>query len=151
MNALILYDSTFGNTESIAKAIADVLAERGTVRLLRVSKVQPTDLEGIDLLVTGCPTQRRRPTPAVQAFLGVTPGAALQGLAVAVFDTRYRRPQLITGSAAKAVAKRLRKTGASLLLPPESFFVMDREGPLEEGELGRAADWARELLDRLEG
>jgi flavodoxin len=149
MNALVIYDSTFGNTESLAEAIADVLAQRGTARLLRVNKVQPGDLEGIDLLVAGCPTQRRKPTPAIVAFLGVTPAAALEGLAVAAFDTRYRRPRLVTGSAAKAVAKRLRKAGAALLLPPESFFVMGREGPLEEGELGRAADWARKILNRL--
>ncbi|NIN65951.1 MAG: flavodoxin [Anaerolineae bacterium] len=149
MNALVVYDSTFGNTESIAEAIADVLAQRGTARLLRVNKVQPGDLEGIDLLVAGCPTQRRKPTPAIVAFLGVTPAAALEGLAVAAFDTRYRRFRLVTGSAARALAKRLRKAGAALLLPPESFFVLGREGPLEEGELGRAADWARKILNIL--
>ncbi len=149
MNALVVYDSTFGNTESIAEAIADVLAQRGTARLLRVNKVQPGDLEGIDLLVAGCPTQRRKPTPAIVAFLGVTPAAVLEGLAVAAFDTRYRRFRLVTGSAARALAKRLRKAGAALLLPPESFFVLGREGPLEEGELGRAADWARKILNIL--
>lgn len=151
MNALVVYDSTFGNTESLAEAMADVLAQRGTARLLRVNKVQPGHLEGIDLLVAGCPTQRRKPTPAIVAFLGVTPAAALEGLAVAAFDTRYRRPRLITGCAAEAVAKRLRKAGAALLLPPESFFVMGREGPLVEGELDRAREWTGELLDRLQG
>ncbi len=151
MNTLVIYDSTFGNTESIAKAVADVLAERGTARLLRVNKVQPGDLEGLDLLVAGCPTQRRKPTPAIVAFLGVTTPAALENLPVAAFDTRYHRSRLLTGSAAKAIAKRLRKAGAALLLPPESFFVMGREGPLEEGELDRAREWARELLDRLQG
>jgi flavodoxin len=149
VNALVVYDSTFGNTESIARAIADVLAERGTARLRRVNKVQPGDLEGIDLLVAGCPTQRRKPTPAIVAFLGVTPAAALEGLPVAAFDTRYHRPRLLTGSAAKAIAKRLRKAGAELLLPPESFFVMGREGPLEERELDRARQWAGQLVGRL--
>jgi flavodoxin len=151
MNALVVYDSTFGNTESLAEAIADVLAQRGTARLLRVNKVQPGDLEGIDLFVAGCPTQRRKPTPAIVAFLAVTPAQALEGVRAAVFDTRYRRPRLLTGSAAKDVAKRLRKAGAALLLPPESFFVSGREGPLEEGELDRAGEWAGGLLDRLKG
>jgi flavodoxin len=150
MNALILYDSTYGNTESIATAIAEALAERGTVGLMRVSKAQATDLEGTDLLLLGCPTQRRRPTDAIRAFLGTLPRSTLNRIRVAAFDTRYRKPRLITGSAATAIAKGLRKAGASLLVPAESFFVMGREGPLEEGELERAAEWARELLHRLE-
>lgn len=150
MNALILYDSTFGNTESIARAIADALAERGTVRLMRVSKAQATDLEGTDLLLLGCPTQRRKPTPAIRAFLASIPRGILGGMRAAAFDTRYRKPRLLTGSAARAIAKRLRKAGASLLLPPESFFVAAREGPPEEGELERAGDWARQVLDELE-
>lgn len=150
MKALIVYDSTFGNTESIATAIADTLAERGTVRVLRVASTQATDLEGLDLLVVGCPTQRRKPTPAILAFLRATPAAALEDLPVAVFDTRYDRPRLISGSAARGIAKRLRKAGVSLLVGPESFFVEDREGPLEEGELERAGQWARKVLDRLQ-
>ncbi|MGB3904740.1 MAG: flavodoxin domain-containing protein, partial [Anaerolineae bacterium] len=108
MNALILYDSTFGNTESIARAIADALAERGTVRLMRVSKAQATDLEGTDLLLLGCPTQRRKPTPAIRAFLASIPRGILGGMRAAAFDTRYRKPRLLTGSAARAIAKRLR-------------------------------------------
>jgi len=150
MNALVVYDSTFGSTERIAGAIADSLEERGSVRLLRVAKAQPVDLEGIDLLVLGCPTQRHKPTAAVQAFLASIPRGILGGMRAAAFDTRYRKPRLLTGSAARAIAKRLRKAGASLLLPPESFFIAAREGPLEEGELERAADWAHQVLDELE-
>jgi hypothetical protein len=37
------------------------------------------------------------------------------------------------------------------VLPPESFFVVDREGPLVEGELERAAAWGREVAPRLQG
>jgi len=150
MKALVIYDSTFGHTEQIARAIADTLAERGSARALRVAKAGTIDLEGIDLLVLGCPTQRHKPTPAVQAFLGSIPRGALHGLPAAAFDTRYRKARWLTGSAARAVAKRLRKAGASLLLPGESFFVATREGPLQEGELQRATDWAREVIERLE-
>lgn len=150
MNALVVYDSTFGNTERIAGAIADWLEQHGSVRLLRVAKAQPVDLEGIDLLVLGCPTQRHKPTPAIQAFLASIPHATLRGMRAATFDTRYRKPRLLTGSAARVIAKRLRKAGASLLQPPESFFVAAREGPLEEGELEQAAEWAHQVLDELE-
>jgi flavodoxin I len=150
MNALVIYDSTFGNTEQVARAIADSLGERGSVRLVRVSEASSPDLEGLDLLVLGCPTQRHKPTPVVQAFLASIPRRALGGMSAAAFGTRYRKARWLTGSAARAIAKGLRKAGASLLLPPESFFVAAREGPLEEGELQRAGDWAREILASFE-
>lgn len=148
MNALVIYDSTFGNTEQVARAIAETLEQRGSVRLMRISKAQAADVEATDLVVVGCPTQRRKATPAVQAFLDSVPRGSLQGLSTAAFDTRYRKSRLLTGSAARGIAKRLRKAGTSLLVLPESFFVVGREGPLEEGELERAADWARQLLEK---
>lgn len=150
MNALVIYDSTFGNTEQVARAIADSLGERGSVRLMRVSEASSLDLEGLDLLVLGCPTQRHKLTPAVQAFLAGIPRRALGGMSAAAFGTRYRKARWLTGSAARAIAKGLRKAGASLLLPPESFFVAAREGPLAEGELQRAGDWARQVLANFE-
>jgi flavodoxin I len=150
MNALVIYDSTFGNTEQVARAIADSLGETGSVRLVRVSEAGPLDLEELDLLVLGCPTQRYKPTPAVQAFLESIPRKALRGLPAVAFGTRYRKARWLTGSAARAIAKGLQKAGASLILPPESFFVAAREGPLEEGELQRAGDWARAVLASFE-
>jgi hypothetical protein len=32
------------------------------------------------------------------------------------------------------------------LTPPEGFFVLGKKGPLEEGELTRAAKWAKTLV-----
>jgi len=55
-----------------------------------------------------------------------------------------------SGSAAHRIASRLKRTGASLLVEPESFFVAEREGPLEEGELERAARWAEEVFVKFE-
>lgn len=149
MNVLVIYDSTFGNTEQVARAIADALGKQDSVRLIRAGKASPSDFEGIDLLVLGCPTQRHKPTPAIQAFLESIPPRALQGLPAAAFDTRYGKPRWLTGSAARAIAKGLRKGGASLLLSAESFFVVAREGPLQNEELQRAGDWAREILRRF--
>jgi hypothetical protein len=52
----------------------------------------------------------------------------------------------IFGYAAKPIGERLVKKGGDLNMPPEGFFVTGTEGPLKEGELERAADWARQLL-----
>jgi len=150
MNVQVIYDSTYGYTEQVAQAIADALADAGSVRLLRANKVQPSDLEGVDLLVVGCPTHKRRPTPAIEAFLHCIATTSLSEVSAAAFDTRYRKPRLLTGSAAGRLAKSLRQAGTDMVAPAESFFVVSREGPLEEGESERAADWARQILDKLE-
>jgi len=47
------------------------------------------------------------------------------------------------GYAAKSIANRLKKKGGDLIMPPEGFLVTGEEGPLQEGELERAADWAK--------
>ena len=36
-----------------------------------------------------------------------------------------------------------------MVATPEGFIVTDTEGPLREGELERAAEWARGLLTAL--
>ena len=149
MNALVIYDSTFGNTQQIAQAIARVLREHGIVRLHPVQAVGTSGLKGIDLLVLGCPTQNYGLTPAVRVFLANIPDDTLHGLMAAAFDTRYRMAESSSGSAAWAIADLLQEAGASLIMSPESFFVAAEEGPLENGELERAAHWAHALFERF--
>jgi len=148
MNALIVYDSQYGNTERIAQAIADTLREFGEVRAIRLDPGQPVKLQVVDMLIVGCPTQGWRPTPAVQVFLEEVSSERLPGIAVACFDIRFRMPRWMTGSAARVMARKLQEKGVSLLSPPESFFVKGTEGPLRSGEVDRAATWARRLLEK---
>jgi hypothetical protein len=60
------------------------------------------------------------------------------------FDTRFDKPMLITGSAAKKIASRLTRKGYSVL-EARSFFVEATGGPLAGGERDRAFRWGREL------
>src|SRR5215207_4560921 len=92
MNALIVYDSQYGNTEHIAQAIADTLRAFGEVRAIRLDPGQPVELQGVDMLIVGCPTQGWRPTPVIQAFLEEVSPEQLRSLTVACFDTHFRLP-----------------------------------------------------------
>ena len=150
MNALVLYDSQYGDTEHIAQAIANALGEFGAARAVRLDPAQPVELQGLDVFILGSPTQGWRPTPAIQSFLEGTSSEELGGLEGACFDTRFRLPRFMTGSAAKVMAAKLREKGVSLLVPPESFFVKGTEGPLRDGELDRAAVWARMLIKEVD-
>ena len=150
MNALVVYDSQYENTERIAQAIADTLDEFGEARAVRLDPAHPLEFEGVDMFIVGCPTQGWRPTPAIQSFLEEAPSEELGGLAGACFDTRFRLPRFMTRSAAKVMAGKLHEKGVSLLAEPESFFVKGTEGPLREGELERASTWARMLVKEVE-
>jgi flavodoxin len=150
MKALVVYDSVFGNTEKIARAISDGLAEKGQARLLQAAKANLADLKGIDLLVVGAPTQGGRPTPAVQEFLKAIPSDALKNVKIATFDTRITRGGTgkfakIFGFAAKRIESELKRRGAAQV-SSEGFAVKGREGPLEDGEVERAKEWAKRLL-----
>ena len=148
MKALIVYDSVYGNTEKIARAIAAALTPSGEVKVLRPGELNPSELQAVDLLIVGSPTQGGRPTKAIQDFLSKVSEPAVKGINVAAFDTRFSTKLVgIFGYAAGKIADSLKKRGGTLILSPEPFFVKSRQGPLKEGELERAAGWAKRLLE----
>jgi flavodoxin I len=147
MNVLVVYDSKFGNTKRVARAIADALTNKASVRVQSASE-QALDLEGLDLLVIGGPTQVHGLTAPMGELVA---GMTSTEVPVATFDTRFKIPQFLAGSAASSVAKTLEQNGVTLVAPPESFFVHGTEGPLVEGELERAAAWGKELLAAIGG
>jgi flavodoxin I len=154
MKALVVYDSAFGNTEQIARAIAQGVGE-GT-EVVRAGSVQPGQLTGLDLLIVGSPTQKFRPLPPVSELLKAMSRGSLNGVRVAAFDTRMTQAKVdavgilaffvkIFGYAADPIAKRLVKAGGKLAAAPEGFYVEDTEGPLQAGELERATAWGRRV------
>ena len=106
MNTLVVYDSTFGNTEQLARAIAGRLGALGPVGVRAVGATTPRITGQVDLLVIGGPTQGHGMSSQMRAFTDSLEGGSLQGTRGAVFDTRLRMPALLTGSAAKRIARR---------------------------------------------
>jgi flavodoxin len=146
MDALVVYDSKFGNTKRIAQAIGDTLAERFAVQVIPAAEAAPLPTE-IDLLVIGGPTHAHGASAGMKALLDTIKRDSLAGIPAAAFDTRIRLPRWLSGSAAGVIAKRLAKAGCGLVVSPESFFVTRMgENPLLPGELERASAWARALL-----
>ena len=160
MKAMVVYDSVFGNTEKIAQAIGHALGSPEDVETVQVGNVKPEQLAGLTLLIVGSPTRKFSPTAAITSFLKSIPKNGLKGVKVATFDTRFTVSAIekvrilaffvkIFGYAAEPSADRLEKKGAELAVPPEGFYVSDTEGPLLEGELERAADWATQIVATL--
>ena len=144
MKVLIVYDSVYGNTEKIAKAIGGAIT--GEVKVLRAGDVNASALESVDFLIVGSPTQGGRPTPAIQDFLSKLSEPTIKGISVAAFDTRFSTRWVgIFGYAAGKIGVNLKEKGGNLAASPEGFFVEGTKGPLKEGELERAASWAKEI------
>jgi flavodoxin len=146
---LVIYESEYGNTEKIARAIAEALGEHGEARVTPVSAITALSAEERpDILAVGAPTQRHGLPHAVKELLQRTLEGELAGVRALAFDTRYDRARWITGSAAREIHKVLRRLGCKMLAEPESFFVEGSEGPLEPGEEDRARAWAARALGR---
>ena len=152
MNILVVYESMYGNTEKIAQAIGK---ETGA-SVLRSNEVKPDQLVGLDALIVGSPTQIFQPLKSMKTFLKELPKDALKGVKVATFDTRMDvlevNNRLLTtltklfGYAAKPMATALTRKGGVRTGSPAGFIVSDREGPLKDGELERALQWAKQVL-----
>lgn len=156
MKVLVVYESFFGNTEQLARVVGGAFESLGEVETLQVGEVMPEQLQGVDILVVGSPTRAFSPTPGIKKFLGSIPRNGLEGVRVAAFDTRIALSDIdvpilpllvkVFGYAAKPINDRLVKKGGEQVALPEGFAVEGTEGPLKEGEVERAAEWARGIM-----
>ena len=156
MRILVVYDSSYGNTEAVAKVIGEAVG--GDTAVLPATQTAPANLASAGLLIVGTPTQGGKPTPAIMELLGGLPPDGLAGVRVAAFDTRFAAAdhglalQLlmrVIGYAAPRIARTLQAKGGSLVAPPEGFIVQGKEGPLKEGELQRATSWMTTIAESL--
>lgn len=163
MKALVVYESMFGNTEQIARAVARGLEKWAEVEIAEVSEASRNPDAAFDLIVAGGPTHAfsmtRSTTRADAINRGATEGEQEFGLRewidtlpsgrhadkLATFDTRVRTMRHLPGSAAKGAAKAAHRHGYETVAPPESFYVDDVDGPLLAGELERAEAWGEQL------
>ncbi len=171
MRALVVYESMFGNTKTVAEAVAAGIGTRMPVDLLEVGAA-PARLPGdVSLLVVGAPTHahgmskpqsradaaRRAGDQLVSRGIGIREWltgleAPAGPVAAAVFDTRIKGPGLLWGSAAKAATTLLARS-FTLVRGPESFLLDGPTGPVFDRllprELDRARAWAEDLATTL--
>ncbi len=167
MKALVVYESLFGNTEAVARAIAAELAAEMTVEVREVADAPARIDELVDLVVVGAPTHAfslSRPGTRADAVKQGATGSAERGVrewleqlpagphseSVATFDTRVEKVRHLPGSAAKKADRIAHQHGYPSALARESFYVEDVAGPLLPGELDRARAWGRTLLQTVQ-
>jgi flavorubredoxin len=163
MKAVVVYQSLWGNTAAIARAIAEGLGPETT--LLSTAEATPAALENVDLIVAGAPvlgfrapndamiksvadnpTYHPRPDtsqPSMRTWLSTVPKG--HGYCAA-FETRiWWSP----GGSISTIETVLKDAGYSPLIKGARFVVKGQYGPLRDGELERARQWGADLTTAM--
>jgi hypothetical protein len=161
---IVVYESVWGNTAAVARAIAEGMGAHA----YPTDEVPEHELAQADLIVAGSPvfgfslpTEQMRsnilrsetdaPTPpdlshpSLRSWLDHLPAGHGRS---AAFETRiWWSPRGATGT----IEKRLADRGYPRLAKAGKFVVRDKYGPLREGELDRAREWGRSLVEAADG
>ncbi len=150
MKVLTVYDSKFGNTEIIAKAISEGMKEVGKsdVECKNGAAVLPEEMLEADVWVLGSPTHMWSASRNFKKLLKWVKKEAPADKRGVAFETRLDSAK---GGAAKKIAKTLDKVGIEMIVEPASFAVTGNEGPLADGEEERAVTLGRRIAGELRG
>jgi flavorubredoxin len=159
MKAVVVYESHFGNTAAVARAIAEGI---GDARALNTDEATPEAIDDAELIVAGAPViafglsrdgmkaqieaaADKAPThpdvahPLLRTWLDRLPPGPRLG---AAFETRiWWSPRGATGT----IESRMKRIGYRIAGKPERFIVAGGYGPLRDGELDRARVWGASL------
>jgi len=162
MKAIVVYESYWGNTAAVARAVAEGLGP--DVRAMSTGEAKGEALAGVGLIVAGSPiiafplpsekTRRdmaakpgKAPSPPdfshplMRTWLEALPQGS-GGVCAAAFETGFK---LSPGGAAAKILKLLEGCGYRPIAKKQRFLVRTSYGPLHEGELDRAKAWGAEL------
>ncbi|MFW9845724.1 MAG: flavodoxin family protein [Candidatus Thorarchaeota archaeon] len=138
--ALVLYHSLFGNTRSVAMALARGIQEQGIeTDCMSIDEVDMQEIPDYDFLAIGGPTHMIRPSKEMKEFLQRLKTLNLEGKSGFAFDTRNQSRMnqrswfVLENSAARGIEGQMKKLGIHMIRPRESAIVIGREGPLNEG------------------
>jgi hypothetical protein len=162
--AVVIYESMFGNTAAVAEAVARGLAREGVgVACREVGAVDATEAAAAGLLVLGAPTHTfslsdtatredavRRGARSARTERGLrewlaTSSPARPGQVVATFDTRLVALRRLRAAGAEKAADLARRHGFVVVGEPAGFLVEGTQGPLVDGEIERAEAWGARL------
>jgi flavorubredoxin len=161
MRAVVVYESHWGNTAAVARAIAEGLGP--DARAMNTDEAVGPAVANANLVVAGAPViafglpregmrkqiagDVKAPTPPevshplLRAWLDALPAGRGWG---AAFETRiWWSPRGATGT----IQSKLTRAGYRKVARAERFIVAGAYGPLREGELERARRWGTALAE----
>jgi hypothetical protein len=165
MQAVVVYESLWGNTAAVARAIAEGIGPEA--RAISTTEASGAAIADADLIVAGAPVLAfSLPSGKIRESIRANPGKApappdlshpslrswLDALPKghgrsAAFETRiWWSP----GGATLAILRGLESAGYRPVGKGQRFIVTGRYGPLRDGELERARLWGAELARTME-
>ena len=147
MDGIVVYDSSYGNTKKIAESISETLKESGVeVDLFHVKDVKKLSAKDYHFLVLGSPTRFGTMSFATKRFLNKVKSQEWMCRPFTAFDTENpENMEKEEWSAAEKIAERLKEKKMKQLSPVLKAAVFGAKGPLKEGEIERAKEYAKEL------
>ena len=165
MKANVVFESLWGNTTAVARAIAEGIGPEA--QALRTDEATGAALAEADLIVAGAPllgfslatdkmrdgirTNPGRPPappdlshPSMRSWLDALPPGNGR---CAAFETRLR---LSPGNATGEIGKGLERAGYRSVSEAHRFIVKGKFGPLRDGELEKARLWGAELARAMD-
>jgi menaquinone-dependent protoporphyrinogen IX oxidase len=151
MKGIVVYDTSYGNTKTIAEIIAETLKESGMeVDLFDVKNIKKPSAKDYNFLILGSPTRFGTMSFAIRSFLGKVKSEEWLNKPFAAFDTENpENMEKKEYSAAEKIAAKLIDKKMNQLLPVLKAAVFGQKGPLKEGETERTKMYARELATKL--
>ena len=151
MKGIVVYDTSYGNTKTIAETIVETLKGSGIeVDLFDVKNVKKLSAKDYNFLVLGSPTRFGTMSFAIRGFLGKVKSEEWVNKPFAAFDTENpENMERKEYSAAEKIAAKLIDKKMNQLLPVLKAAVFGQKGPLKEGEIERTKEYARELAIKL--
>jgi flavodoxin len=149
--AIVAYESVFGNTKHAAETIIEGMQGAGVEATLSETKdVDPSQITSLDAILIGSPNHMGGATRGIKKFIDSLGKLKLEGKLVAVFDT------YAGGDYEKAVKKMEKQLadkapGLKLASPGLSLRVEGVRGPLAEGELLKCKEFGVIIASQLKG
>ena len=155
MKGIVIYDTSYGNTKEIAETIAETLKEAEIqVDILHVKKVK-LDGKDYDFIIIGSPTKWGTMSFTMKRFLGKIKSETWASKPFAAFDTELpdniekTETENKNWSAAEKIAEKLTDKNLKQMLPVLKAVVLEKKGPLKDGEIERTKDYTKELVIKL--
>ncbi len=148
---LVVFDSSYGNTEKLGREIAAGIDESGLAecKVINIDEVEHEDLSVYEAALFGSPIHAFRATRGIKGAVKKAEKNGLAAKLVSSFDT-YQAPGHV-GKAAGQIEDELKKRfkGAKVFSPGLSALVLDRQGPLKDDELPKAREFGKTFAAEL--
>ncbi len=156
MKGIVIFDTSYGNTQKIAETLAGTLKESGIdTDLFDLKNVKKLNGNDYNFLALGSPTKYGTMSFAMKFFLGKIKSEEWANKPFIAFDTENpenvekSRAENKNWSAAEKIAEKLKAKNMNQILPVLKGLVQGMKGPLVDGEVERTKDYAKQAADKL--